>query len=451
MTEQCHTQIPKGVALFGGTFDPPHEGHVACVRIALVEFGHLFNKVLVTPSNAAYYKQGAQSSAEDRLELCRRAFAPLLEVEVWDGDIARGGVTYTADTLRDLRERFGAETPLYVILGADSYVSLPSWKDAAYLAEAATYVVIPRVAAKVDSYWNAGEATQDAGAQVAHPGFRTLFAAEAAPEVSSTALRERLSRGESTIGLLSEQVLWYIHDRNLYECESPMTDVSKTIEGATSLENACTTQTSVDVYAEAYLSARKDELASRVGEKRFRHCLGVAETAGQMAEAYGADPRQAYLAGLLHDWDKAYDDEGARARVKELGLDISEEVLRWSPQTLHAFTGGAALRRDFPELPEEICWAVERHTTGAVDMSDLDMIVYIADAIEPNRHFAGLDTFRKQAGEIPLEDLFFEIQAYWITIMVERKKTLHPDTFVVWNYYARRYRERHDKRVEFKK
>ncbi len=205
----------------------------------------------------------------------------------------------------------------------------------------------------------------------------------------------------------------------------------------------------LDVFSKDYIDARKQDLRARVSEKRYAHCLGVAETAASLARVYGVCEQRAYLAGLLHDWDKCYDDAGARARVAELGRDIPEEVLMQSPQTLHAPTAAAALARDFPEIPADILQAIARHTTGAVDMTDLDMLIYVADAIEPGRTYEGLDGFREEAGKIPLEDLFFEIQGYLIILMVERKKTMHPDTFAVWNQYAKRYRARHNKSTEY--
>ena len=75
-------------------------------------------------------------------------------------------------------------------------------------------------------------------------------------------------------------------------------------------------------------------------------------------------------------------------------------------------------------------------------MSPLDMVIFIADAFEPGRHFEGLDALRARVGIDDLEELFISVEAYWISLIVQRKKTLHPDTFAVWNHYAVRHRER---------
>ncbi len=198
----------------------------------------------------------------------------------------------------------------------------------------------------------------------------------------------------------------------------------------------------VDVLSEAFFEARKADLAGRVKPKRFRHSLGVADTAARMAQVYGVDARLARLAGLLHDWDKGYDDEGARARVDELGLTDKLATYRSMPHLLHGPTAAVALGRDFPSLPPELLRAIELHTTGAADMTDLDMIVYVADAIEPSRDYEGVDELRRSVGEVSLEELFLSTFEHVLDNLVSRRKRIHPDTVVVWNHYVERARSR---------
>ncbi|MBR2789639.1 MAG: bis(5'-nucleosyl)-tetraphosphatase (symmetrical) YqeK [Eggerthellaceae bacterium] len=223
--------------------------------------------------------------------------------------------------------------------------------------------------------------------------------------------------------MLAPEVSQFIRQRKLYGVNTVADDRS-------------------DVFSDAFRNARKAELLQRVGEMRYAHSLGVADTARSLAETYGADAEKAYLAGLLHDWDKGFDDAGIRARADELGLTIRPDVYRGAPQTLHGVSAAAALGREFPGIPGDVLQAIERHTTGAPDMSTLDMIIFIADALEPGRRFPGLDELRAQVGKVSLEDLFLDVESYWISLIVQRKKTLHPDTFAVWNTYAERYQAR---------
>lgn len=191
-----------------------------------------------------------------------------------------------------------------------------------------------------------------------------------------------------------------------------------------------------DALSDAFFDARERELRDRVGKKRLAHIHGVADTCASLARAYGVDVRRARLAGLLHDWDKGFDDDGIRARAAELGIDVDPFVAEHMPRVLHAETAAAALGREFPEIPPDVLQAIARHTVGAVGMSELDMVVYIADAIEPSRTFGDVESLRAEAGAAPLEDVYFDVYRYWIERMLERRITLHPKTVEIWNDLA---------------
>ena len=198
-----------------------------------------------------------------------------------------------------------------------------------------------------------------------------------------------------------------------------------------------------DALSDTFLNAREEDLKKRLKSRRFEHVLGVSETAASLAKAYGTDVRKARLAGLLHDWDKDFDDAGIRARARELGVDAEIEpyVFDSMPRLLHGPTAAAALRKEFPCIPDDVLQAVARHTAAAIGMSDLDMIMYIADAIEPSRRFEGLERLRAAAGTVPLEELFMMTFNHILLTLVERRRRLHPATVEVWNHYVARSRD----------
>ena len=198
----------------------------------------------------------------------------------------------------------------------------------------------------------------------------------------------------------------------------------------------------IDVLSDEYFCAMRAKLAQRVKPKRFQHSLGVADMAAQMARVYGQDVRMARLAGLLHDWDKNYDGDGIRARVCELGLQEELASYMGMPHLLHGPTAAAALARDFPELPAPLLQAIRLHTTGAVDMTPLDLIVYTADAIEPTRDYPGVGKLREAVGKVELEELFMATFQHILGNLVQRRKRIHPDTVTVWNHYAARAKKR---------
>ena len=194
----------------------------------------------------------------------------------------------------------------------------------------------------------------------------------------------------------------------------------------------------MDALSDEFYAARERDLRKRLKPKRFRHVQGVAQAALDMARAYGVDARKAHLAGLLHDWDKCYHDDEIRRRALDLGLEVDPLVLDDIPQVLHGHTAAVALGREFPELPADVLQAIDRHTTGACDMTDLDMIVYVADAIEPSRTYGEVDKLRGLVGKVPLEELFLKTYQHCFAMLVDRGKCMDPQTVIVWNHYAAR-------------
>ena len=186
---------------------------------------------------------------------------------------------------------------------------------------------------------------------------------------------------------------------------------------------------SEDVLSDAFFDARERDLKKRLKPKRFEHARGVSKTAASLAETYGVDVRKARLAGLLHDWDKEYGDDEIRERARALGVDVDPYVLDTMPRLLHGPTAAAELVRAYPDLSADVVQAIARHTAAAVGMSDLDMIIYIADAIEPSRDFDGL------------EELFMMTFNHILLTLVERRRRLHPATVEVWNHYVARSRD----------
>ena len=203
---------------------------------------------------------------------------------------------------------------------------------------------------------------------------------------------------------------------------------------------------SEDVLSDAFFDARERDLKKRLKPKRFEHARGVSKTAASLAETYGVDVRKARLAGLLHDWDKEYGDDEIRERARALGVDVDPYVLDTMPRLLHGPTAAAALARAFPCLPRDVVQAIARHTAGAVGMTGLDMVVYVADALEPGRDYAGLDEIRALVGRVPLEELYLATFRHVFLSLVERRKRIHPQSIEIWNYYLARSHDAADER-----
>ncbi|MDR3136816.1 MAG: bis(5'-nucleosyl)-tetraphosphatase (symmetrical) YqeK [Coriobacteriales bacterium] len=193
-------------------------------------------------------------------------------------------------------------------------------------------------------------------------------------------------------------------------------------------------------YEAVYRDARK-KLEQRLTGFRLLHSISVSDIAALMANVYGVDFEQARIAGLLHDWDKNYTDDELLARAADFGITLPEQHLA-TAALLHAQTGACAVAREYPELPACIIQAIARHTSAAPDMSDLDMIIYSADMIEPLRSQSSLQPLRSIAGKVPLEDLFLKCFQTTLEHLIRRHRFIHPDSLLVWNTYMARARNR---------
>lgn len=169
--------------------------------------------------------------------------------------------------------------------------------------------------------------------------------------------------------------------------------------------------------------------------KRYRHSLGVSETACRLARAYEVDPFLATAAGLLHDWDKVLPDEELVSRAIRYHIDIAGSPALAAP-LLHGPVAARELPELFGELPGSVFQAIARHTVGAPDMAPLDMVVFVADTIEPNRRGDYADALRAQVGEVSLTELFFACFTQGLVYVLQTGRYLYPTAIDIYNRYA---------------
>ncbi len=188
------------------------------------------------------------------------------------------------------------------------------------------------------------------------------------------------------------------------------------------------------------------DLETRLTKKRFRHTEGVAESAKNLALRYGADPNTAELAGWVHDCMKHEKLPVMQALVSEEaevlgGYPIDEWMLE-STNLLHGPAGAVFAHKHYGIQNPEILSAVACHTTGKPGMKLLDKILFLADYIEPNRDFPGVEDIRRAAGK----DLDWAcLVAYDDTIahLADEHEYLHPLTIDGRNDLLLRYEESH--------
>lgn len=174
-------------------------------------------------------------------------------------------------------------------------------------------------------------------------------------------------------------------------------------------------------------------LKENLSEKRYRHSLGVADEAVKLARCYHSDEDKAYLSGLVHDCAKEIPaDDARRLLTDKYGIAL-DPVTRYTPKLLHGPLGACMAQSDFGICDAEILDAIKFHTTAKADMSVLTKILYIADYIEPNRDFEGVDELRTLAYE-SIDDAIITGLDYTVQELVSEGFMLHPDTVHARNF-----------------
>lgn len=187
----------------------------------------------------------------------------------------------------------------------------------------------------------------------------------------------------------------------------------------------------------AALARIEELLAVRMKDARKRHVhsLGVARTAYRLARTYGVPAFDAVAAGFLHDWDKVVPAEELVTRAIRYGVDVAGSPALAAP-LLHGPVASRELPELFPELSPAVFQAIDRHTVAACDMTPLDMVVFVADAIEPGRRGGYADDLRAMVGESALSELFFACFSQGLVYVIQTGRYLYPTALDIYNHYV---------------
>lgn len=175
-------------------------------------------------------------------------------------------------------------------------------------------------------------------------------------------------------------------------------------------------------------------LQSRLNKNRFAHSIGVADTAVKLADKFNVDKSKAYIAGLLHDCARQFDDSDLITQAELRNIPVGE-IERAIPLLLHSYIGAKMISEVYGVHDSDISQAIYRHTVGAVNMTALDKIIYIADMIEPHRNFIAADELRALSDtDINLNSLTLAVMNQSITFVIQKNSLLHPDTIAARNF-----------------
>ena len=349
------------IGIYGGTFNPPHIGHLRGAAQAVEALG--LDKLLLIPDRIAPHKELPPNSPtpEQRLEMIRIAAAGYPKMEASDIELRREGPSYSYITVQAIREAY-PDAKLYLLMGTDMFTSFLTWRNPEMIMEHAALAVMCRGDKNETAAIEAQKKTIEA------MGYEVELVENKVTSISSTQLR-RLLAFRCAEEFLPAGVGDYIRSQGLYD----VTDDWKNLP----------------------MEELEQVVVRLLDPKRVSHVLGCRDTAVELAKRWGADENDAARAGILHDITKALDGPLQLTLCNAYGKILSDFSRKY-PKTLHALTGSLVAERIFGEN-KAVVSAICSHTTGKADMNLLEKIIYVADYMEPCRNFPGVEKLRELA------------------------------------------------------
>ena len=391
------------IGVYGGTFNPPHLGHIAAAR-AVFETLKL-DRLLLIPDRQPPHKPLPEGSPspEQRLELTRLSGEQLGlgdRVETLDLELHRSGPSYTADTLRAVHERY-PDDELWLLMGTDMFLTLHTWHEPERILALAGIAAFSRSQEDTEELFS----RQRERLYRTYPSARIFtLGVPGMVEISSTQLRELLAKGRGG-QFLAPAVYGAVLRDGLYGTGEDLTRLPPEKLRPTAL--------------------------SFLKHARIPHVLGTEQEAVRLALRYGADVDRARTAALLHDCTKRLEMDEQLALCAQYGIEL-DELEQKALKLLHAKTG-AAVARDRFGVDDEIYSAIFWHTTGHADMTLLEKVIYLADYIEPTRSFPGVGALRAACYEDLDKGLLIGLEMT-VEEMKERGNPVHSATLAAIEY-----------------
>ncbi|MBO7472767.1 MAG: nicotinate-nucleotide adenylyltransferase [Ruminococcus sp.] len=390
--------------IYGGSFNPVHNGHIHLAETAVREFG--LDRLYFVPSKKSPHRSTAEYAPdEDRLEMLRLAAGADAKLFVSDYEIKSDRVSYTIYTVEHFRREF-PEDELFLLVGSDMLLCFDTWHRFEEILRNVTLCVVSRESGDLPELRKKADELGKYG---------KIIVSEAVPtEVSSTSIRKKIAKNEDFTCYLNENVVQYIRSKGLYS-----------VRGEDVLQYNP--------------EDKKKILKARLTVKRYTHSLNVATECKKLAEKYGEDPDKAYFAGLLHDICKELPEEEQKALVLESGFTVCREEME-TRSLLHGIAGAYYIKKEFGIEDIDILNSVRFHTVGRAGMSRLEEIVYIGDLISAERDYKDVDKMRRLA-YTDLNAAMLEAFAFSMKSVIKKGGVIPICTVEGYNFYTRLLKE----------
>ena len=371
----------KRIGIFGGTFNPVHNEHVALAKFAVKELK--LDKLFVLPTYQSPHKAHSGASPEDRLNMLKLAFLGEEKIEVSSFEIDRGEISYSYITAEHFKKEYGAQ--VFMLVGADMLKDFKTWRYPDRILSAVNLVACQRKGDKADIKKEIKYIKDNFGATVLELDF-------CGENQSSTKIRTYASLVLSVEDFTPFSVAEYISQKGLYK--------GGEIE---------------------------EFVASTLPKKRLVHTANVIVTALKWAKRLGLSEYSVKTAGALHDVAKY-------KSVNDYENFIVEENM--PAPVIHAFLGAFIAEKVLKITDEDIINAIRYHTSGRPNMSNLEKLIFVADMIEEGRDYEGVDALREYY-EKDFNSAFLECLKEETLHLKNKKAEIYRLTIDAYEYYLK--------------
>ncbi len=337
------------VLIYGGSFNPIHNGHTAVCQYVAENFS--FDKIILMPVFLPPHKEVVNTATpEQRLDMCKLAVEDMSFITVSDYEIKKGGKNYTIDTIRDFMKQ-NPQDKYSIMIGTDMFLTFETWKEWENLGKLVDILVVSRE--KDDR-----EALKTKQQELCKYGIHSKILSNPINEISSTQIRF-LSESYKENTPVPRRVYEYMAKNKIYTTDK-------------AVEEICTI------------------IKPILKETRYIHSKNVERRGAELAKIHSLDETKVRIGCILHDICKNIDKEILLQMSKKCDI-IGDINFEESPQLLHSFVGAEYIKDRLNIFDEDVINAVRYHTTGRPNMTGIEKAVYLADITSVERNYPDVD------------------------------------------------------------
>lgn len=379
--------------IYGGTFNPIHNGHLSLIE-HLMSTGEYDNMLLIPAASPPHKDAPQLADGKHRLAMCRLATAHLGGVRVLDWEVARGGRSYTVDTVKYLRDKYPDDS-LCLLIGTDMFLTFDQWREWQLLGSLVKLLVASRE-------------QDDIGAierQVQHfasMGIHSQIIRNPVVVASSTEIRHELAQNGYS-SLLPAGVMQYCKEYELYGCFYDLDRLRAIIK-------------------------------PMLKPERYQHSICVEQRAVELAGIHGGNSNKAAAAGILHDICKNMSNHVLLQIVQSCDT-ITDIDFEAQPQLLHSHAGALYVKQELGIVDSELLDAIRYHTTARVGMSHLEKIIYLADLTSSERDYHDAHHLRRLSDSSLDDGMLYALEYIAERHLPDKGQTPCRDTLEALNEY----------------